>query len=97
MRLYLINPRNPLVNLTNVKDSRWNRYRVWKPLGLLVLAGLTPPEWEITVIDENVRAAKKQWKQLGYSETKPQPSERKSLRIKYPRRPRLGIVSCKMF
>jgi radical SAM superfamily enzyme YgiQ (UPF0313 family) len=55
MRLYLINPNNPLVNLANVKESRWNHYRVWKPLGLLVLAGLTPPEWEITVIDENLR------------------------------------------
>ncbi len=54
MRLYLINPRNPLVSLANVRQSRWNRYRVWKPLGLLVLAGMTPPEWEITVIDENL-------------------------------------------
>jgi len=54
MRLYLINPNNPLVNLANVQESRWNRYRIWKPLGLLVLAGLTPPEWEITVIDENL-------------------------------------------
>ena len=56
MRLYLINPNNPLVSLANVKESRWNRYRVWKPLGLLVLAGMTGPEWEITVIDENVRS-----------------------------------------
>ncbi len=55
MRLYLINPNNPLVSLANVKESRWNRYRVWKPLGLLVLAGMTPPQWEITVIDENLR------------------------------------------
>jgi len=55
MRLCLINPKNSLVNLANVDGNRWNRYRVWKPLGLLVLAGLTPPEWEITVIDENVR------------------------------------------
>jgi radical SAM superfamily enzyme YgiQ (UPF0313 family) len=54
MRLYLINPNNPLVSLANVKESRWNRYRVWKPLGLLVLAGMTPSEWEITVIDENL-------------------------------------------
>ena len=54
MRLYLINPRNVLVSLANVKESQWNRYRIWKPLGLLVLAGLTPPEWEITVIDENL-------------------------------------------
>ena len=53
-RLYLINPSNPLVSMVRVKQSRWQRYRIWKPLGLLVLAGLTPPEWEITIIDENV-------------------------------------------
>lgn len=55
IRLYLINPRNPLVGLTDLKGSRWNRYRVWKPLGLLALASLTPSDWEITVFDENVR------------------------------------------
>jgi len=54
MRLYLINPNNPLVSLANVRESRWNHYRIWKPLGLLVLAGLTPPEWEITIVDENL-------------------------------------------
>lgn len=54
MRLYLINPYNPLVSLANVKGNRWNHYRLWKPLGLLVLAGLTPPEWTITIIDENL-------------------------------------------
>ena len=54
MRLYLINPSNPLVSIVNVKDSRWNRYRVWKPLSLMVLAGLTPPSWEITIVDENL-------------------------------------------
>jgi radical SAM superfamily enzyme YgiQ (UPF0313 family) len=53
MRLLLINPRNPLVNVNN-KKNYWNKYRVWKPLGLLVLAGLTPREWDITVVDENV-------------------------------------------
>jgi radical SAM superfamily enzyme YgiQ (UPF0313 family) len=40
--------------MIKVKESRWNKYRVWKPLGLLVLAGLTPPEWDITVVDENL-------------------------------------------
>jgi len=41
--------------LTHVRDSRWNRYRVWKPLGLLAVAALTPSEWVVTVFDENVR------------------------------------------
>ena len=54
MRLYLINPSNPLVSIVRVKESRWNRYRVWKPLGLMVLAGLTGPEWEIRILDENL-------------------------------------------
>ena len=53
MRLYLINPFNSLAGVNKGKESRWNKYRVWKPLGLLVLAGLTPPEWDITVVDEN--------------------------------------------
>jgi len=56
MRLYLINPSNPLVSILKVKESRWNRYRVWKPLSLMVLAGLTPPEWEISIVDENLGA-----------------------------------------
>jgi radical SAM superfamily enzyme YgiQ (UPF0313 family) len=42
------------VSLVNVKESRWNRYRVWKPLGLMVLSGMTPPEWEVSIIDENL-------------------------------------------
>jgi radical SAM superfamily enzyme YgiQ (UPF0313 family) len=56
MLLYLINPSNPLVSMVKVKESRWNRYRVWKPLSLMVLAGLTPPEWEISIVDENLGA-----------------------------------------
>ena len=56
MRLYLINPSNPLVSIVNVNESRWNRYRVWKPLSLMVLAGLTPPEWDVTLVDENLGA-----------------------------------------
>jgi radical SAM superfamily enzyme YgiQ (UPF0313 family) len=55
VHLLLINPRNPLVNITN-KKNYWNKFRVWKPLSLLALAGLTPPEWDITVVDENVGA-----------------------------------------
>src|SRR3989338_1849870 len=56
LRLYLINPSNPLVSIVKVKESRWNRYRVCKPLSLMVLAGLTPPEWEISIVDENLGA-----------------------------------------
>ena len=54
MLLYLVNPSNPLVSITLNKSSYWNRYRMWKPLGLLVLAGLTSSDWEVTVIDENL-------------------------------------------
>jgi len=54
MRLYLINPCNPLTSMS--QPSRWRKYRVWKPLGLMVLAGLTPAEWDVTIIDENLGA-----------------------------------------
>jgi radical SAM superfamily enzyme YgiQ (UPF0313 family) len=54
VRLLLINPSNPLVSIVRLEESRWNRYRVWQPLSLMVLAGLTPPEWDVTVLDENV-------------------------------------------
>jgi radical SAM superfamily enzyme YgiQ (UPF0313 family) len=54
MRLYLINPSNPLVSIVKIRESRWNRYRVWKPLSLMVLAGLTPREWAISIVDENL-------------------------------------------
>jgi len=54
MRLYLINPFNSLVSIIKVKESRWNKHRIWKPLSLLVVAALTPPEWDITVVDENL-------------------------------------------
>lgn len=55
MRMYLINPYNPLVSLVNANANRWNQYTVWKPLSLLVLAGLTPSEWTITIFDENIQ------------------------------------------
>ena len=54
MRLTLINPSNPMASIVDPGSSRWNRFRVWKPLGLMVIAGLTPPDWEITIIDENL-------------------------------------------
>jgi radical SAM superfamily enzyme YgiQ (UPF0313 family) len=53
MRLYLINPSNLVVSIVKVRESRWNRYRVWKPLSLMVLASLTPPEWKTEIVDEN--------------------------------------------
>ncbi len=54
MLLYLINPSNPLVSMSFNRGSYWNRFRLWKPLGLLVLAGLTPTDWEISILDENL-------------------------------------------
>ena len=49
LRLYLINPSNPMASFVKVTESRWHRYTPWKPLSLLILAALTPPEWDITV------------------------------------------------
>jgi len=54
MLLYLVNPSNPLVSIALNKGSYWNRFRLWKPLGLLALAGLTPADWEISILDENL-------------------------------------------
>jgi radical SAM superfamily enzyme YgiQ (UPF0313 family) len=54
MKLLLINPSNPQVSMTRSKNNRWSRYRVWKPLGRIVLAGLTPAEWEVSIVDENL-------------------------------------------
>lgn len=56
VRLLLINPSNPLVSIVRVKENRWNRYRVWKPLGLMVLAGQTPAAWRVSIVDENLGA-----------------------------------------
>ena len=54
MKLSLVNPSNPLVSMVHIEENRWNRYRVWKPLSLMVLAGMTPPEWEVSIVDENL-------------------------------------------
>lgn len=54
MRLLLINPFNLSFGFIKSYKSQWTRYRVWKPLGLMVVAGLTPPEWEISIVDENL-------------------------------------------
>ena len=54
MRLHLINPSNPLVSIVGHQNSRWNRCRVWQPLSLMALAGLTPPEWDVALFDENI-------------------------------------------
>lgn len=57
MRLCLVNPSNPLVSISLNRSSYWNRYRLWKPLGLLALAGLTPSDWDISILDENLAQA----------------------------------------
>ena len=57
MRLLLINPRSP----ESFWSFRWaldeivpNKRAVNPPLGLATLAALTPPSWEIEIVDENV-------------------------------------------
>lgn len=42
------------MSVVKSKLNRWSRYTVWRPLGLLIVAGLTPEDWEIVVFDENV-------------------------------------------
>jgi radical SAM superfamily enzyme YgiQ (UPF0313 family) len=54
MLVYLLNPANALASMSFNRSSYWTRFRLWKPLGLLVLAGLTPPDWDISVLDENL-------------------------------------------
>ncbi len=54
MRLLLINPQNLAGTFAKPTAAHWTRYRVWKPLGLMVVAGATPREWDITIVDENL-------------------------------------------
>ncbi len=54
MLLYLVNPCNSLISTFHQRRGHWNRFRLWKPLSLLVIAGLTPPDWEFRVLDENL-------------------------------------------
>lgn len=54
MLLYLINPRNVTISAEHYKKNFFSKYRVWKPLGLGVVAKLTPPDWDIEIMDENV-------------------------------------------
>src|SRR5690606_38906723 len=45
---------NPLVSMSLNRGTYLSRFRLWKPLGLQVLAGLTPADWEISILDENL-------------------------------------------
>jgi radical SAM superfamily enzyme YgiQ (UPF0313 family) len=52
--LLLINPSNMLAGTSRANRSKWTRFRAWKPLGLMMLAGLTPPDWTIQIVDETL-------------------------------------------
>ena len=59
MRLLLINPRFP----ESFWSFRWaldrtlpGKRAVNPPLGLATLAALCPPEWEVTIVDENIES-----------------------------------------
>jgi hypothetical protein len=49
----LVNPGNPLVRMS--QPSRWRGYRVSKPLGLMVIAGVTPVNLKIRGIKKHHR------------------------------------------
>jgi len=50
--LYLINPRNLLEKIS--RNKFWNKLRVWPPLSIMTVAGLTPPTWDVEILDENL-------------------------------------------
>lgn len=50
--LYLINPRNLLEKIS--RSRVWNKLRVWPPLSIMTVAGLTPRSWDVEIIDENL-------------------------------------------
>jgi len=51
-RLVLVNPISDPVS-----GIRWRKITQLPPLGLAYLGAVTPPHWEITLMDENVRVA----------------------------------------
>lgn len=50
--LYLVNPRNSPSEMAG--RAGWNRVRVWPPLSILTVAGLTPKSWDVQILDENL-------------------------------------------
>jgi radical SAM superfamily enzyme YgiQ (UPF0313 family) len=50
--LYLINPRNLLEKIS--RNKYWNKLRVWPPLSIMTVAGLTPSSWDVEILDENL-------------------------------------------
>lgn len=52
--LLLINPSNLLAGTSTANSSKWTRFRAWQPLGLMMLAGLTPPDWDVRIVDETL-------------------------------------------
>lgn len=50
--LYLINPRNLLEKIS--RSRLWNKLRVWPPLSIMTVAGLTPKSWDVEILDENL-------------------------------------------
>jgi radical SAM superfamily enzyme YgiQ (UPF0313 family) len=52
-RLYLVNP-NGTISIRRSKAKPLKRWNLCKPLGLMHLAALVPPEWDTSILDENI-------------------------------------------
>jgi hypothetical protein len=50
----LVNPSNPLVSSVQLDKSHRTGHLARQSLSLMVHADLTPPEWDVTLLDESV-------------------------------------------
>jgi len=59
MRLYLINPSNPLVSIVKIRESRRNRYRVWDQMkvGGRIALDAFPGDWKYYTLKSCIERA----------------------------------------
>ena len=57
MKVTYVNPQSDLNTITLpgvVKNLTWNRKAIFTPLNLCICAAVTPPDWEVRIVDECV-------------------------------------------